>query len=74
VCVARGDGTGAQARAHSNLPYVHFVDSDMPDMSSTLVRQRLKLGQPLDDLMYPRALSYLLEKVIPQMPSLQPKE
>lgn len=69
VCLARGDGSGRVAREHaSSLPYVHFVDDETEDMSSTQVRERLARGAPLDDLMYPAAARYLYERVVPHMP------
>lgn len=38
---------------------LHFVDEDTENISSTLIRTRLQLGQPIDDLTFPEVVAYM---------------
>jgi nicotinic acid mononucleotide adenylyltransferase len=38
-----------------------FCPTDMRELSSTLIRERLKLGQNIDDLTHPKVVAYLKE-------------
>jgi nicotinic acid mononucleotide adenylyltransferase len=40
---------------------LYFVPEDTENISSTLIRERMEKGEPIDDLTFPGVSAYLLE-------------
>jgi nicotinic acid mononucleotide adenylyltransferase len=45
-----------------------LIDTDTEDISSTLVRQKLKAGEPIDDLVPPEVVQYIQNNDIKLIP------
>lgn len=66
IAVARPGFDFFQAKAaHANCPLdfdIDFLEASTPDVSSTMVRQRIARGLPVDDLVPPAVALYIQEQ------------